>query len=58
MKLSKGQEKLRKELFEVIDEIDAGDYDDYTSKHCAPKTALVERLRILSSRVISGKYDN
>lgn len=58
MVLEKGQQILVKDLKELLNEAEVGEFGDFSNnKYPAPKMALIEKLDQLSRNVKSGKYD-
>lgn len=54
----KGNQKLIKDLTELLDEAMAGEFGDFSNhKYPAPKVTLAEKLHILRQNVINGRYD-
>ena len=58
MDLEKGQQKLVKDLTELLAEVKAGMFGDFSNTvYVAPKTTLKEKLDKLSANVVNGRYD-
>lgn len=58
MELEKGQQILKQDLEELLEEVKNGEFGDLSNdKYSAPKTELIEKFRQLSKNVIEGKYD-
>jgi len=56
--MEKGQQILADDLKELLAEVDAGEFGDFSNdKYPAPKIALAEKLHDLRQNVINGKYD-
>lgn len=56
--LGPGQLKLIADLRELLEEAEAGEFDDFSNvKYAAPKMALGSKLYEMRERVIRGIYD-
>lgn len=53
-----GQKVLYDDLMELLDEVKAGEFGDFTNnKYPAPKVTLRVKLMELSNNVVEGRYD-
>ena len=56
--LEEGQIQLADELRELLAEVEAGEFGDFSSnKYATPKIELVKRLSDIVFRVKDGEYD-
>lgn len=59
MELEKGQQIFREDLVELLNEVDAGYFNDFDNKdkYATPKMELAKKLNDLRENIINGKYD-
>ena len=58
MEIEKGQEILAIDLRELLQEVENGEFGDFTNdKYPTPKITLAQKFHELRQNVINGKYD-
>ena len=56
--LEPGQRILSNELRELLKEVEAGEFGDFSNdKYAEPKMELVKKLEELKQNTLNGKYD-